>query len=537
MAQRLSIRTNNRTLTSLLQYIKQGSIQVPHFQRGFVWNRDNVKKLFDSINKGYPVGTVFLWRPEDKSEGVKESKLGAYTIPSNSNQEYFVLDGYQRLSTIFNCLINQETTELTFDSTEWNKFFNLYYDADVDEFLFLSKKPEYYQFPLRVMLVASDFRKYSREHLEKECDDEKELDRIQNNADGFCSRLLDYSITCTEIENADISQAADIFSRINKEGTKVSIDWMIHALSYDKASGFNLADTTDELLESLQQYHFEDISRNTIFRCFQSSFDDKIYFDQKKIERLARQNNFKDVIVNQSVPAIQKAVRFLYEELHMIDRRLLPYNIQLIFCMEFFKRLQNPTFEQKEWLKQWFWRTTYSSFFTNSSIADQRTEYYRFIKYLDTGNESSENGDILDLLFPSISISPFPDELNLRGVRSCALALFVINNIFDYCSDIIGNPVFRQTTIGQYYPPHAPQRTLFTDIELKSYNSIRYNVSCNKLKISFNEHLLDFSENYKKILSASFFDLNNLDNFEERAKRMENAERCFINKMGFIIDE
>ena len=45
MAQRLSIRTSNRSLTSLLQYIKQGSIQVPQFQRGFIWERDNIKNL------------------------------------------------------------------------------------------------------------------------------------------------------------------------------------------------------------------------------------------------------------------------------------------------------------------------------------------------------------------------------------------------------------------------------------------------------------------------------------------------------------
>lgn len=533
MAQRLSIRTNNRTLTSLLQYIKQGSIQVPHFQRGFVWNRDNVKKLFDSINKGYPVGTVFLWKPEDKSEGVKESKLGAYTIPSNNQQEYFVLDGYQRLSTLFNCLINQETTDLPFDSTEWNKYFNLYYDADVDEFLYINKKPEYYQFPLQVMMVASDFRKYSREHLEKECNDEKELDRIQNNADGFCSRLLDYSITCTEIESADINQAADIFSRINKEGTKVSIDWMIHALSYDKASGFNLADTTDELLESLQQYHFDDISRNTIFRCFQSSFDDKIYFDQNKIEKLARQDNFKDVIVNQSVPAIKKAVQFLYEELHVLDRKLLPYPIQLVFCMEFFRRLESPTKEQIKWLKDWFWKTTYSNFFTNGSLAIQRNEYKRFLNYLDSGDYTI--GDYTELMFPKTS--PFPVDLNMRGVRSCALALFVINHIFDQCSDIIGEPVFRQTTIGQHNPPHAPQHTLFSDVELKAYNQLRFNIDDAKSRLFFNENQTNLSEDYKRILSASFFDLNDLDNFDERGARMENAERSFIEKMGFIVDE
>ena len=529
MAQRLSIRTTNRSLTSLLQYIKQGSIQVPQFQRGFIWERDNVKRLFDSINKGYPIGTIFLWKPGDKSEGVKESKLGAYTIPSYDQQEYYVLDGYQRLSTLFSCLINREATDLAFDSDNWNKFFNLYYDADVNEFVYIGKKPEYYQFPMQVMLVASDFRKYSREHLEKECKDENELDRILNNADGFCSRLLDYAISCTEIENADINQAAEIFSRINKEGTKVSIDWMVHALSYDKESGFNLAQTTDNLLESLQPYHFEDISRNIIFRCFQSSFDNKIYFDQNKIEKLARQPNFRDVIVNQSVPAIQKAVHFLYEELHVLDRKLLPYPIQLVFCMEFFRRLESPSTEQKQWLKKWFWKTTYSNFFTNGSLANQRDEYKRFIKYLDTNDYSS------DLLLPIAS--PFPYELNMRGVRSCALALFVINQLFDECPELLNAPVFRQTSIMPYLPIHAPQCTLFTDIELKAYNRLR----C--MSDSVYSHDTQSSlfpmynrEHDERILSASFFELSDLSNLKIRGSKMKNAEKEFIEKMGFIID-
>ncbi len=533
MAQRLSIRTSNRTLTSLLQYIKQGSIQVPKFQRGFIWERDNVKKLFDSINKGYPVGTIFLWKPEDKSDGVKESKLGAYTIPSNGQQEYYVLDGYQRLSTLFNCLINQETSDLAFELNDWNKYFNLYYDANLNEFLYISKKPEYYQFPLQVMLVASDFRKYSREHLEKECSDEKELERILNNADSFCSRLLDYTITCTEIENANISQAADIFSRINKEGTKVSIDWMIHALSYDKASGFNLADTTDELLESLQQYHFEDISRNTIFRCFQSSFDDKIYFDQNKIEKLARQDNFRDVIVNQSVPAIKNAVRFLFEDLHVLDRKLLPYNIQLVFCMEFFRRLESPSEEQKQWLKHWFWKTTYTNFFTNGSLANQRDEYKRFIKYLDTGNDSSDS--LSDSMFRTAS--PFPKELNMRGVRSCALALYVINQIFEKCSDLLNAPVFRQTSIMPYNPIHAPQCTLFTDFELKAYNRLSsqsewiYSTNQSLFAIEYNR------EHDERLLSASFFELSDLCNLEKRGSKMKDAEQKFIENLGCTIDE
>lgn len=531
MTQRLSIRTTNRSLTSLLQYIKQGNIQVPQFQRGFIWDRDNVKRLFDSINKGYPVGTIFLWKPADSTDGLNESKLGAYTIPRGNAQDYYVLDGYQRLSTLFSCLYNGDTGGIDRDTDMLNKIFSLYYDASLDEFVYINKKnaPKYWQFPLNVMLVASDFRKYYREHLEVECNNEEKKERILDRADGFCSRLLDYSILCTEIENADINQAADIFSRINKEGTKVTIDWMIHALSYDKVSGFNLAKTTDELLESLQEYHFEDLSRNTIFRCFQSSFDDKIYFDQDKIEVLARKENFKKIIVEESVPAIKKAVQFLYEELHVLDRKLLPYPIQLVFCMNFFLQLDSPTDEQKQWLKKWFWKTTYTSFFTNGSLSVQRDEYKEFVKCLKTGLYKDE--EFSDRLFP---VTPMPKELNMRGVRSCASALFVINHIFKECPQIFVNPVFRQTTIiSEGYHNHAPACTLFTDIEQKAYNRYRYQ----KERVYKDNPTWYKREDDEKILSASFFDLNDLDNLGARGLKMEQEERRFVERMGFIIDE
>lgn len=531
MAQRLSIRTSNRTLTSLLQYIKQGSIQVPQFQRGFIWERDNVKNLFDSINKGYPVGTVFLWKPFDKSDSLTQSKLGAYTIPREGQQDYYVLDGYQRLSSLFSCLYNGDTDRISCDGDMLAKYFSLYYDANSNEFVYISKRtePKYWQFPLNVMLVASDFRKYYREHLEVECKNEEEKEKILDQADGFCSRLLDYNILCTEIENANISQAADIFSRINKEGTKVSIDWMIHALSYDKASGFNLAQTTDDLLEYLQTYHFEDISRNAIFRCFQSSFDNKLYFDQDKIETLARQKNFKDIIENQSVPAIKKAVQFLYEELHVLDRKLLPYPIQLVFCMDFFRRLSSPTEDQKQWLKKWFWKTTYTGFFTNGSLSVQRNEYKEFVNYLETG--IYKEGNYSELLFPATT--SIPEELNMRGVRSCALALFVINHIFEECPQIFKGPVFRQTSIiSQDYPIHAPACTLFTDIEQKAYNRARYQNDWVYHNNTFNK-----KDDDEKILSASFFDVCNLDNLKERGNRMKMAEKKHIESLGFIINE
>lgn len=65
MKEKLYIETNIRSLYSYLEDLRIGTLQIPAFQRGFVWERDNIKDLFDSIKNGYPIGSILLWKPND----------------------------------------------------------------------------------------------------------------------------------------------------------------------------------------------------------------------------------------------------------------------------------------------------------------------------------------------------------------------------------------------------------------------------------------------------------------------------------------
>ncbi|MDD6791584.1 MAG: DUF262 domain-containing protein, partial [Thermobifida fusca] len=48
-------------LSTLLDQIDSGTILLPEFQRGYVWNRDQVRGLMRSLYRGYPVGSLLLW--------------------------------------------------------------------------------------------------------------------------------------------------------------------------------------------------------------------------------------------------------------------------------------------------------------------------------------------------------------------------------------------------------------------------------------------------------------------------------------------
>ena len=49
------------TIDEILKLIDIGSYAMPVFQRGYVWNREQVRKLMNSLYKGYPIGQLLVW--------------------------------------------------------------------------------------------------------------------------------------------------------------------------------------------------------------------------------------------------------------------------------------------------------------------------------------------------------------------------------------------------------------------------------------------------------------------------------------------
>ncbi len=45
----------------ILEQIDLGKIALPEFQRGYVWNRDQVRGLMDSLYRRHPVGGLLVW--------------------------------------------------------------------------------------------------------------------------------------------------------------------------------------------------------------------------------------------------------------------------------------------------------------------------------------------------------------------------------------------------------------------------------------------------------------------------------------------
>ncbi|HEV7770605.1 MAG TPA: DUF262 domain-containing protein [Solirubrobacterales bacterium] len=81
--------------------ILEGRIRIPAFQRGFVWDPEHVAFFMDSIYRGFPFGSLLIWRTKEKLK--HERALGPYELPEVDPDLPidYVLDGQQRLTSVF----------------------------------------------------------------------------------------------------------------------------------------------------------------------------------------------------------------------------------------------------------------------------------------------------------------------------------------------------------------------------------------------------------------------------------------------------
>ena len=93
-------KTNPVSLKELLDDAEAGKIQLPDFQRGWVWDDERIRGLLASVSRGFPVGAIMTL------EAGGEIRLESRMIEGDEGKgvnavEAFLLDGQQRLTSLF----------------------------------------------------------------------------------------------------------------------------------------------------------------------------------------------------------------------------------------------------------------------------------------------------------------------------------------------------------------------------------------------------------------------------------------------------
>lgn len=109
-------QTNQLTFTSdklpledLLKNIRSQEIQLPDFQRGWVWDDEHICELIESISMAYPMGTIMLLETGGNHLHFKPRPV-ADTQPIATSPKFLILDGQQRLTSLFHAVLSDKVT-------------------------------------------------------------------------------------------------------------------------------------------------------------------------------------------------------------------------------------------------------------------------------------------------------------------------------------------------------------------------------------------------------------------------------------------
>lgn len=198
-------------LGALLHQIEDRTILMPEFQRGYVWNRDQVRGLLRSLYRDYPVGSLLTWETEAASTAVRGDG-GGEGIRS------LLLDGQQRMTTLFGVVKGEPPPFFEGDPRTFSGL-NFHVDDEVFEFYAPVKMRD----DSRWVDVSQFFRDglpplIQRFSPESDLLPERltRLSRLQN--------ILEREFHLEKITGRDKTTdvVVDIFNRVNSGGTKLS---------------------------------------------------------------------------------------------------------------------------------------------------------------------------------------------------------------------------------------------------------------------------------------------------------------------------
>lgn len=386
------------TVEGLVASVRRGVVRIPKFQRGLRWQADDVLALFDSIYRGYPVGS-FLFRkgPADAAQVA----IGPLTVDASATHSaLWVVDGQQRL-TALTAVLSRQAPFPTTPVDPWV----VYFDAVGQSFVV---PPRDGRVPTQWVPVAQLF-------------DAAELSEWVHNwthgSDASLrsivfqagARIRQFEVPMYIVETSDDKLLREIFYRINKSGKP--LDWpevydalfartgrqpsTLHELADDLATLGMGRPGEDLLLQCLVAFKGLDVTRNIA-------------------EHYSKDQHALESGIEEAVAALRSVLSFLRRNAEIPHLRLLPRSIPLVVLTRFFGVYPDPQSRAIQLLTRWTWRAL-----VNAPYYDERTVLRHGVAGITSKDEEVSVQNVLRTV-PSELRTPYslPGRFDARAAES-----------------------------------------------------------------------------------------------------------------------
>lgn len=317
----------------LLHLATSGGLRVPKFQRSFVWDASDVRRLFDSIYRGFPIGTLLLWR---RDEPAGKASFGGVEIDAPANTEaLMVVDGQQRITALVGALAS--------GPRNIDERFEVFFDIAKRRFVGLNRgMPPSRSIPVREALESRSLLAWLRVHNDELEDGDLKI------ADEFAGTLRDYRVPAYIVEGDDERLLREVFDRVNSAGKPITRAQVFHALFASESQPGSPATVVREL----QRTGFGEIPENRVVQSLlairggdvQRDLHDEFSDDEDPADWY-----------EQTERALDRSIRFLQSE-GVVHQLLMPSSFPLPVLAAFFHLHPEPETAVEKLLARWLWR-------------------------------------------------------------------------------------------------------------------------------------------------------------------------------------
>ncbi len=425
----MGTQINNYNLKDLIKFIESKNVAVPEFQRGFVWRTKQVKALFDSLVKNYPVGSFIIWRTKKQIEA---RPLSGDKLPS---LKYLILDGQQRMTSIYYLYRQKKFKE-----------------SIKDRFHETCENPE------RNLI---DFEKFE---ISKNGGDQS----LEYTRDGDCKidyrKLLSrvkksYKFPVVVISLDDYRQAIEVFERINQAGTRISTESIFLSETWNSRSNIGKIlrtrkkKKTGSLTRKIDTVIFIHVFAIVLQINKSNSTNSRIEINIGTLKKIAdevrkdKRGKYKRTFED-CIESVGRALRFLTEEYRIVNVRELPSQTMITVLSIFFYFEKSATSFQKKELRKWYWRSSLRNQYIGAGYTKNINDDAKAMKLLALKN--------IKLNIPKASLWKFNkivEDGDIRSGRSTyrnifKQALWQQNPVF-----IDGEPVSREDKETEQHKP------------------------------------------------------------------------------------
>lgn len=283
-------------ILELLNQIEAGEMVLPAIQRDFVWSKDDIRALVDSILRGYPIGLALLWetyndiqvRPFVKH--YRSANLPSFTT-TKKKRVRLVLDGQQRLQSLYVALYGSYEGRSLYldvlsgleseDTSEDRYLLDFYTSKEAAE---ANKQEVEEGYPPFLYVRTSDLfamtlpelLQFRREKagrlklsdnwaalLEENCLRFK--DALERNDNVLQVSTIDAGLTPDSPSRKTEADVVEIFVRVNSLGTDLSRADLIFSLL--KLNWKESAEALPEFVRTINQGNNLDIKADFVIRC------------------------------------------------------------------------------------------------------------------------------------------------------------------------------------------------------------------------------------------------------------------------------